>query len=962
MTNISTITDAVGCGLVIVTQEDTVASMNPRARQHLRIQPADEEALDESGSILDMHIVRPATSSVFNSPVPITPWDGRQPANVELAADPAERAPSANLREMIHRARSSGQRVTEIGHLSWAAPGDSDSDQPHTSPPLAISAAPADNHVVITLQRTQAAAPTQTRSNDSFSQDVTLADRHLDILEMIAQGASLSTIAGEIVHLVQSIAPSLTGIVLRHDPDSGTLRHAASPSISPNRTAPLETGVAIESCTLCHSAVATRSRVHHDLGDASTLQSISSTWQPLLDEVDAATGWSLPIMKSDTDVLGALIVLSQNSRSSFPLSRRHVDLVTHLLRITLERDRRREALRLKNEQFRQLTESMQEVFVLRTTDQILYVSPSFEDVWGCPPDFLYEDANAYEDDIHPDDLPRVRASYNVIVEEQRPIDIRYRMTRRSDGETRWVSASFHPVQSSDHDPRFAGIIRDVTEAHENKLQLEQSEETYRDLIDHASDAIYVQDASGRFLDLSRGAIEMYGYSREEMIGQTPAFVSAPGRNDLDLLDERFNRALNGEPQRFEFWGERADGSVFPKEVRLQRATYFGQPVVVAFALDITDRKAAEEALRNSEERYRLVIQNMKEVVMLHDVDGETLWASPSVEDVFGLTPAEAKNQNIFDIIHPSDLGKVESLYEELAAGTFQGPITYRVQHADGHYIWLETLVQAGYDENGLVTRIQSSSRDVSDRVQRQRELRRAKREAEDADRLKSAMLANMSHEIRTPLTSVIGFAEILRHEVAPEHRRFTELIYDGSRRLMQTLDSVLQLSKLEAGLVNLDASPINLKTEIQETVDLLRPQAERNGVDLRVDLESDSPVRGDWDQGAMHRILNNLIGNAIKFTDEGGAVTVLVRTSDQTVRLMVRDTGIGIDASFLPHIFEPFKQETGGLRRRYDGSGLGLAIVQRLVEMMDGTIDVDSEKGAGTTFTIALPLSDNTGS
>jgi len=240
-------------------------------------------------------------------------------------------------------------------------------------------------------------------------------------------------------------------------------------------------------------------------------------------------------------------------------------------------------------------------------------------------------------------------------------------------------------------------------------------------------------------------------------------------------------------------------------------------------------------------------------------------------------------------------------------------------------------------------------------VQRQRELRRAKREAEEADRLKSAMLANMSHEIRTPLTSVIGFAEVLRDEVAPEHQRFAGLIYDGSRRLMRTLDSVLQLSKLEAGLIDLNAEPVRIRQEIRDTISLLRPQADAHGIDLQVHISEDAPTAGTWDEGALHRILTNLVGNAIKFTHRGGRARVEVTGERNTVCIAVSDTGVGIDDAFLPHIFEPFKQETGGMRRSYEGSGLGLAIVHRLVEIMGGSIDVESAKGVGTTFTVVLP-------
>ncbi|NBC85509.1 MAG: PAS domain S-box protein, partial [Bacteroidetes bacterium] len=862
------------------------------------------------------------------------------------AQAPDDHSPTT-LRGLVQQAIDRREEVSAAGRLV-------PTPRPST-PTVTVSARPAAGSIVLTIQRIPDEPSSPAASVPADGKNWLRPDQHLHILESIAQGAPLSSIAADIVHFVERGPVPLTAVILQHDGDTGTLGHTASPSLDSATTRGLRDGLDVDGCALARLAIESRSRVHHDLRKDNKREAIDRVWDPCLDAVDAATGWTVPIMKSDTDVLGVLVLLTPECLRTLPLPGRRVDLATRLLHIALDRDRRREALQRSTEQFRQVTESMREVFWLRTADEVLYTSPSFEDVWGRPRDALYEDVDAYLDDVHPDDVNRVRAACDRLIRDDVPLDMHYRIIRRSDRRTRWVSASFRPVGNDRGDPRFAGIVRDVTEAYTSKRRLEQSEETYRNLIDHATDAIYVQNADGEFLDLSRGAVDMYGYSREEMIGKTPAFVSAGDRNDLEHVQTCFDRALDGEPQRFEFWGERADGSVFPKEVRLQRATYFGQHVVVAFALDITERKAAEEALRQSEKRYRLVVKNMKDVVMLHDATGATLWASPSVKEVLGRTPEEARAYTAFEIIHPNDRDEVIAHYDDLEGGTNRGPVTYRVRHADGHYIWLETLVQATYDEGGTLKRIQSSSRDVTERVQRQRELRRAKREAEDADRLKSAMLANMSHEIRTPLTSVIGFAEVLRDEVAPEHQRFASLIYDGSRRLMRTLDSVLQLSKLEAGLIDLNVEPVRIRQEIRDTISLLRPQADAHGIDLQVHISEDAPTAGTWDEGALHRILTNLVGNAIKFTHRGGRARVEVTGERGTVCIAVSDTGVGIDDAFLPHIFEPFKQETGGMRRSYEGSGLGLAIVHRLVEIMGGSIDVESAKGVGTTFTVVLP-------
>jgi signal transduction histidine kinase len=229
----------------------------------------------------------------------------------------------------------------------------------------------------------------------------------------------------------------------------------------------------------------------------------------------------------------------------------------------------------------------------------------------------------------------------------------------------------------------------------------------------------------------------------------------------------------------------------------------------------------------------------------------------------------------------------------------------------------------------------------------------AKEEAEEMSRLKSAFLANVSHEIRTPLTSIIGFAEVLSEEAAPEQEEIADRVVESGRRLKTTLDSVLDLSMIEAGEFSLTPRPVDVAEEVRRRADLLRPTAERKGLAFAVEAPEEGP-EAHLDPNALDRILTNLITNAVKFTEEGG-VTVRVRPGASHVVLAVQDTGIGIGADFEPKLFEAFKQESEGLQREHEGTGLGLSITKELVDLMDGDIAVDSQKGEGATFTVRLP-------
>jgi signal transduction histidine kinase len=269
--------------------------------------------------------------------------------------------------------------------------------------------------------------------------------------------------------------------------------------------------------------------------------------------------------------------------------------------------------------------------------------------------------------------------------------------------------------------------------------------------------------------------------------------------------------------------------------------------------------------------------------------------------------------------------------------------------------------------------------DVTERREYERELIRARDEAEKMNRLKSTFLANMSHEIRTPLTAIIGFADILTEELPSTYRRLPQIIEQSGTRLLDTLNSVLDLSMLESGEMEMNVKVLNVTRHVTENVELMQPLATNKEISLRIDAPAD-PRFARLDPGALDRILSNLIGNAIKFT-ETGSVTVRVTDTvwaparpsgaetDSTesdheagpqmgCRIDVEDTGVGISEGFLPDLFDVFKQESAGLQRSHEGSGLGLAITRHLVDQLGGTISVDSEKGVGSTFSVEFPLAD----
>ncbi len=246
--------------------------------------------------------------------------------------------------------------------------------------------------------------------------------------------------------------------------------------------------------------------------------------------------------------------------------------------------------------------------------------------------------------------------------------------------------------------------------------------------------------------------------------------------------------------------------------------------------------------------------------------------------------------------------------------------------------------------------------DVTPQRAREQALQEDKEDAQHLNRLKSRFLAQMSHEIRTPLTTIIGFAEILNENDLGPWNEFATYIERSSQRLLRTINSVLDLSRLETGALELAPVRMDVRAMVQQTAELFRYRAAQKSVQLQVEVP-DSPLHARMDRKALERILDNLIGNAVKFTREGGRVTVRTHCAEEELSIAVEDTGVGIAPQFIPHLFDAFKQGETPAPDDQAGSGLGLAITHQLVELMGGTIDVQSETGVGSRFTVTLPTS-----
>ena len=486
--------------------------------------------------------------------------------------------------------------------------------------------------------------------------------------------------------------------------------------------------------------------------------------------------------------------------------------------------------------------------------------------------------------------------------------------------------------------------------------LEESEARYRSLFENIPVGVYRSSPEGQAIMANEALVSMLGFdSIEEFLAFDLERVYA-GPEGRSRFRERM--AHDAVVQQFDAVLLRKDGRrVYVRENA--RATFDAEGTVLYYegtVEDVTAHRRARRALRASEERFRALVQHSTDTITVLDREGAIQYQSPSVLKNLGYTPEQTVGLRVAELVHPEDRRRVELMVRRGARrpGEF-GTVEFRCLHAEGHYIYVEA-VGTNMLDNPWVNGIVLNSRDVTERKRAEVALVQAKDQAEEVARMKSAFLANMSHEIRTPLTGILGFADVLADEVDDEHREFVQLIERSGKRLLETLNSVLDLARLEADQMEIDLHAIDVGAFVHDAVRLLGPLAEEKGLTLETVVETPG-ARARVDSGGLNRILNNLVGNAIKFTGEG-RITVRVSADERHLTLAVEDTGVGIDEGFLPHLFEEFKQESTGIGRSHEGSGLGLTITRRLVEMMHGTITVTSAKGGGSTFTITFPRAD----
>ena len=506
--------------------------------------------------------------------------------------------------------------------------------------------------------------------------------------------------------------------------------------------------------------------------------------------------------------------------------------------------------------------------------------------------------------------------------------------------------------------------RSLTLSARQAEDLRESESRFRLVVEASPNAIVLVDSRGRMAMLNQQAEQLFGYRREELLGQPIERLLPEGSRaaHVGMREGFFN---NPEHRRMgsnrELFGQRKDGVLIPLEVGLSPIRTSAELLVQAVIIDISERRAAEE-------RFRLVVEASPNAIVLVDGGGRIAMVNRQTELMFGYPREELLGEAVEKLLPESLRGlhvaQREAFLRDPSPRRMGGNRELFGRHREGQLIPLEVGLSPLRSGDDLL--VQAVIIDISERRLAEQRLRDHAEQLVLANRYKSEFLANMSHELRTPLNSILILGEQLAQNVAgnltEKQVRHAEIIHKAGNDLLHLINDVLDLAKIEAGRVQLKLEPVNLQDLLVELDASLRPMAELKGVRLISRVSPGVPRTISGDRGRLQQILRNLLSNALKFTDSG-EVELLIGLSDvsldeerETLEFSVRDTGIGIDPQQHERIFQAFQQIDGSTSRRFGGTGLGLAITRQLVEALDGRISLESAPGKGSRFVVRMPV------
>ncbi|NCC25280.1 MAG: PAS domain S-box protein [Deltaproteobacteria bacterium] len=540
----------------------------------------------------------------------------------------------------------------------------------------------------------------------------------------------------------------------------------------------------------------------------------------------------------------------------------------------------------------------------------------------------------------------------------------FQMVRR-DGTVIWVSRSARVVRDEQGRVVYEGFVSDITGRREAEAARFKLSQNYQELVENINDVLFSTGQDGTIQYVSPRVVELLGFAPVEIVGRRYSeFVLA---EDLPRLERAWGEIMAGRLESNEYRLVKKDGGMVWVRSSSRPIVHDGKAVGLRGVLvDITGLKMVEEALRKSEERFMLAMDAARDGIWDWNVGTGEVYYSPAYAEMLGYAadgiPAHVSSW--MDLIHPEDGERALEANTnciENRAESFE--IEYRMRAKDGSWRWILGRGRAASrNKDGRATRMVGTHTDITERKRSEEAIVRAKERAEEATRAKSEFLANMSHEIRTPINGITGMMQLLQTTfLEDDQREYVNLAATAADRLTRLLTDILDLSRVEAGKMDLVEEAFEVGSIGESVVGLFAVTARSKGVVLEWTLDRALPGRLVGDEARLRQIVFNLVGNALKFTDQGSVKVEMDRLSpakgnDLRVLVTVSDTGVGVAENRLEEIFQPFKQVEELYTRRHQGAGLGLSIVRRIVQLMGGSMAMESEVGKGSRVYVVLPF------
>jgi len=555
--------------------------------------------------------------------------------------------------------------------------------------------------------------------------------------------------------------------------------------------------------------------------------------------------------------------------------------------------------------------------------------------------------------LAPDLAVSIAETINTVLNDKRIIEREANIGTTEKPLYYWIN--FQPLVNSNNEVYgIQAIAHDVTERKKSEQLLYENETRFRHLFEDI-EQIPVQgyNTNHEVIFWNRASELAYGYTKREAIGKKI--------EDLVVLDEQKNLAFDYIERFYKNQVQMPAGDITLRCKDGKSITMFASHVIIenynksqemySFEVDMTKRIEAEKKIAFQAKMLNAVGQS----VFVVDNSGSLIFINTAGEILSGWKRENVLNRNFFSMLEPKSFRDqaFELFSITLKGKTWAGEL--QIQNVHGALFPIYVTSSPIYDVNNELAGIVCVAVDISELKNKERELKAAKEKAEEMNRVKSAFLTNMSHELRTPLVGILGFSEILNEEVENElHKNITNSILFSGKRLLTTLNAILDLSKIEADMMSMNYSEFAVISEIKSLLKVFDILAAKKGLKLKLDYDGNDFIV-ESDRNVFLQIIENLVHNALKFT-EAGSVELSIKKESETFTIKVKDTGIGIPKESQDIIFQEFRQVSEGYGRHFEGSGIGLTLTKRFVELLNGIIYLESKPNEGSTFSVCLPL------